>query len=684
MPPKMDNASSTIRARRVTTGLGFAALLGVALLLISLTRLIGDMRSAAFTNKIIERALADPIWQTRLGFNIAMFVLALLLLHVGFGLLCWLLAVLSEKAFPATRSSRRQLMLAWFVAGTAWLLIANAARFAHSSLGETWHVIATTRLLGMTPDVLASALLLTAVVAVALVFLYRQTAWRRKGYLIATGAAVAVSLGFTWGNGTHRGDAASGPPNIIFLGIDSLRPDFVNANDAPHVRAFMDGAVQLQDAVTPLARTFPSWMSILTGRHPHTTGAFMNLLPPQRFHTGTTLPQLLREHGYGTYFAIDETRFANIDTSYGFDRTMTSTIGGTDFVLSWFADTPLSNVVMNTRLGGVLFPHIHANRAAHITYDPDSFVRRVARGLDQDKPLFLATHLTLPHWPFTWAASTPDDTTKSNRERYASAVQRADQQFGDLLAQLEQRGVLDNAIVVALSDHGEALGRDEDFMASIFPANQLEWAAKGQKWGHGTSVFSPTQYHVVLGIRAYGSASAMLGPPAVRTETASLTDLAPTILDLLGIEPVEKFDGISLAPLLHAGTGRNAQFDARIRFTESEYSPKGFLSEDMTTSQLAEAAKIYRLDSATDRLLVRDEALPKVLASRQYAALLGKHSMAIAIPDGRREDSREFIFVPDPSASAAKSAADKALLRQALQDRFGIRWSESPPTRPTS
>ena len=141
---------------------------------------------------------------------------------------------------------------------------------------------------------------------------------------------------------------------------------------------------------------------------------------------------------------------------------------------------------------------------------------------------------------------------------------------------------------------------------------------------------------------------------------------------------------VSLAGLLRPTGGATTQFGDRIRFTESEYSPKGFLAEDMTISQLAEAAKIYRLDSTTDRLLVRDDAMPKVLASRQYAALLGKRSRAIALPDGRGDDSRRFIFVPDPGATAAQTAADRLRLRQALQDRFGIRWSDPPRSGPAS
>ncbi|HTQ37344.1 MAG TPA: sulfatase-like hydrolase/transferase [Steroidobacteraceae bacterium] len=673
----MSKAASSQRPLSATAGLGLAALLGCALLLLSFARLLGDMHSAAFDMSIVASALTDPFWHTRLARNIVLFAVAILALHVGFGLLCWLLARLAEKAFPAARCTRRQWLLLWFFAGSGWLLLANAAHFAHSSLGQPWHDMADTPVLGMTPYAWGTAGMLAAAAAVLLVFLYRQAAWRRKGYLLAAGAALLAGVGFTWSNGAHRSDAASRPPNIVFLGVDSLRPDFVDAGAAPHVRAFLDGAVRMQDAVTPLARTFPSWISILTGRHPHTTGAFMNLLPPKLIHTGPTLPQILHAHGYRTYYSMDETRFANIDASYGFDRTLTSTIGGSDFVISWFADTPLSNMVMNSWLGALLFPHVHANRAAHVTYDPNSFVRRVAGAIDTDRPVFLVSHLTLPHWPYIWADSPGGEPDESRiPAQYGLAVRRADQQFGDLLAALERDGVLDNAIVVALSDHGEALGQDDDFMPDAFPGGAAT-APKSWKWGHGTSVFSPTQYHVVLGIRAYGAARALFPSPAVRTEPVSLVDLTPTILDLLKIDAGQDFDGMSLAPLLR-GAAQTAQFDQRIRFTETEYNPQGFLTTHLTASALAEAVKIYRLDSVTDRLLVRDNAIDSILASRQYAALLGKHAMAIAIPDGRDDGARQFIRVP------GTNAADAARLRQGLRERFGIRFADSARTKPAS
>jgi arylsulfatase A-like enzyme len=662
-----------------TAGLVFACVLAVALLLASYARIVGDVGSAAFNIQIVRSALDVPLWHTRLGLNIALFALALLALHLAFGLSCWLLAALSGKAFPDVRCSRRQWVLGWFLLGAAWLLIANATRFPHSSLGEPYRQIADSSVFGAQPLAIATCGLLAAMILTALLAMRRMGS-RRTVWLVLGTAVVATASGFTWKHAAHaapRSDA----PNVIFLGIDSLRPDAVDAQTAPHVSAFLDGAVQFPDAITPLARTFPSWMSVLTGRHPHTTGAYMNLLPASRIHSGTTLPELLREHGYRTYYAIDETRFSNIDASYGFDHTATPTIGGTDFVLTWFGDTPLSNLVTNTWLGAWLFPHLHANRAAHVVYDPDSFVHRVDREFDFDQPVFLATHLTLPHWPFTWATSDADEPDSDHIDgTYRQVVRRADQQFGDLLAMLKGRGVLDNALVIVLSDHGEALGRADDFTPEAFPGED-DASTRAQRWGHGTSVFSPHQYRVVLGIRAYGRAQSLISQAGMLKEPVSLLDLTPTVLDLLHMQPQESFDGQSLAGLLQSTPGAADQFDGRIRFTESEYNPQGFSLESFTPSALATAARVYRLDPATDRIAVRPDLIDWIMSTRQYAALLDD-SFAAAVPGEAGGEPYRFVFEP---GHGPDTPLKRARLRQALEDRFGIRFgSETTSIKPTS
>jgi len=652
-----------------TAGIAFGCSLAVLLLLASFARIVGDVSSAAFNIQIVKGALDVPLWHTRLGLNIALFALALLALHLAFGTTCWLLAMLSGKAFPKARASRRQWTLGWFLLCAAWLLVANATRFPHSSLGEPYSQLAAKRLFGATPLAIATCVLVLAIV-VTLVMALRRDTKRRTAWFMAGAIALATVSGFTWKHLAHttpRSDA----PNVIFLGIDSLRPDAVDAQTAPHVREFLDGAVQFTDAITPLARTFPSWVSVLTGRHPHTTGAYMNLLPTGLVHSGSTLPQLLRQHGYRTYYAIDETRFSNIDASYGFDHTATPTMGGSDFVLTWFADTPLSNLIVSTRLGGWLFPHLHANRAAHSIYDPDSFVRRVNREFNFDQPVFLAAHLTLPHWPFTWATSTDEEPTADRiADMYASAVHRADQQFSELLAMLQRRGVLDNAVVIVLSDHGEALGQADDFMPNAFLGEDGA-ATVAQKWGHGTSVFSPHQYRVVLGIRAYGRATSLIRHDGAIAEPVSLLDLAPTVLDLLQMPSAEGFDGQSLAGLLRSEPRASEEFTGRIRFTESEYNPQGFSLDSFTPSALATAAKVYQLDPATDRITVRPDLIDWIMSTRQYAAVSGEF-FAAAVPKVGGGGPYRFVYAPGPRPDSHQQER----LRRALEARFGITFGD--------
>ncbi len=74
----------------------------------------------------------------------------------------------------------------------------------------------------------------------------------------------------------------------------------------------------------------------------------------------------------------------------------------------------------------------------------------------------------------------------------------------------------------------------------------------------------------------------------------------------------------------------------RIRYTETEYSPRNFSLKDPLGPGAAEAAQAYRVDPETDRVSVRTEWLPQILKNRQYAAVLGDRALAAAMPDVRK------------------------------------------------
>ena len=118
----------------------------------------------------------------------------------------------------------------------------------------------------------------------------------------------------------------------------------------PHLKEFMKGGVQFSNAITPLARTFPSMTTILTGRHPHNTGAVMNLLPRDMIKEGDTLGRIFKRAGYQTAYVTDEVRFSNIDETYGFDQMVSPPIGASEFIIPG-GRSPLSNAIVNTTLG---------------------------------------------------------------------------------------------------------------------------------------------------------------------------------------------------------------------------------------------------------------------------------------------------------------------------------------------
>lgn len=636
-----------------------------------------------------------PLLGTAVGDALVAFGVAQLALHLAFGIGCWVLALASRRAWPDYPATQRAWTILWMLLGVLWVLVANAAMYPRSTFGDHLYEQALAEVAGVSVFEALSAL-----VAVAVLAPWVTLAWRRLGpggargksvpWIVTGGVAMAVSgmavVSYPRASDGAVQSAATTRPHVIFIGLDSLRCDATAvASDAsltPNVDAFMARSAQFSDTLTPLARTYPSWVSILTGKHPHSTGAIVNLIHKDLLKLGETLPLALKRSGYRTSYAIDEVRFSNIDGSYGFDQTITPPIGAADFLIGVVNDTPLSNVVANTRLGQWLFPQGYANRGAAMLYNPDTFVARLDRELDFSEPTFLAVHMTLAHWPYTWADARKADVGRRENwtsAHYKPAVQRLDQQFASVLEVLRRKGALENAIVVVLSDHGEAVGLPGDSpWAMTGPENDP--FAFATITGHGTSVLSPHQYRVLLAIRAFGQAGAGLAPPRSITAASSLEDVTPTINELLQLGMRERFDGRSLAPLLRGEPEADARLEGRIRFTETEFNPRGFMPhEQQTPSAVANAMRSYEIDRETGRLYMRRKKHGLLLRQRQYAALRGSELVA-AIP-GTYTDEMRFIYIdkarkgfpvrlegpPDPSLGPNATA-----LWTALHQRFGV------------
>jgi hypothetical protein len=676
-------------------GFWLSIVLGYVLLLMSFSRVLTQYRFLFWEDKVLASIVDVSLFGTLLGRQVLAFVLGQLLLYGAFGVSAWLLARLTHFGFQPKQTKRSELVLAWFLLLTIATFIANAYYVPWSGLGDFFADTVSYEVFGIAAaqivlTIVAFAVLVTVAFAARRFFILhaaRARAWTAAVIVVASAGGVAEAF-----VSYQRRDAAAlaatpSKTNIILIGVDSMRPDFTvlggDTTHAPNMNEFIKQARVFRDTTTPLARTFPSWMSILTGRHPHDTGALMNLTSRDTIKAYPTLADVLRKQGYRTTFAIDEVRFANIDESFGFDQIVTPPMGAGDFLFGALNDTPLTNLVADTWLGRLLFPHSYANRAAARVYDPGTFTRRLAAELEFQSPFFLAVHFTLPHYPYFWAKAprySPEGKAHEGQSLYGDTIHRADAQVGELLKLLEARGALKNAIVVLLSDHGEGLGGDADVLLTQETRDFQGFRIPASASGHGTSVLSPPQYQVVLAMRSFGSAALAELPPAIFDVPASLEDIMPTLLDVQNIEVADaKFSGVSLADILSARqSAAAAHLESRIRFTETEFNPPALAAGFAAEAEIAKQnARFYEVQPSSSRMILRASKRAEAMADRQYSAI-GRHYVLAAVPLG--DATYKYVLVARDRSEVRllqgpgdlESHPEAGDLWRALQQRFAL------------
>jgi phosphoglycerol transferase MdoB-like AlkP superfamily enzyme len=136
---------------------------------------------------------------------------------------------------------------------------------------------------------------------------------------------------------------------------------------------------------------------------------------------------------------------------------------------------------------------------------------------------FLLTYLPVAgHHPY---ATTMPGPFEGDAEfvAYLNALADGDRALGSLLTGLRQRGLLDRTLFVFVGDHGEAFGQH--------PGNV----------GHSLFLYDEN-VRVPLVVAMPG----LEFPPARVGRVVSVVDIAPTVLELLGLDPRPGYEGVSL------------------------------------------------------------------------------------------------------------------------------------------
>lgn len=604
-------------------------------------------KTSSLLDSLIQSSLASQIWRPIILLPILEFILIQIASCLLFIAGIWFLGVSCGNFFNFSRNKTYWLGICTWVIACFAVLSFNCLYFSNSFFSDLlihtgWYNHYYYKIIFI---ICASTLCLMTIIAY-LNFIFKKL-HRFIGTIFLFLGFLSAGFAFYTHFFTHASPIIKNSqyPNIIIIGLDSVRPDFVSYfnnqySQTPNIDNFLKSSTIYTQAYTPLARTFPAWVSILTSQYPKHNHARSNLADPSLILQNDNLAKRLRQAGYETIYGTDEKRFSNITQEYGFDHIIGPHMGINDFILGGLSDLPLTNILINTPLGRFLFPYNFGNRAAAITYEPNSFLQLVQLSLARkyNKPVFLAIHLCVSHWPFTWAHDGQKDDFRLD-QRYQSSVNKVDEQLGKLLLILKNDGLLENTLVVLLSDHGATLGLPGDRLTEeknylgdkekmkwlptfriTIPLETLNLKPVPQRrldtsYGQGTDILSLKQYHILLAFKGYG---VNIQKQSIENPS-SLLDIAPTILNYLNLSPIKNSDGFILGE-----TKPNKPI-----FLETGYSISEIETDKISVAKvIKKSSDTYKINPNNGLLYVNPLAEKAILKNKQRAILFNNWLLA--------------------------------------------------------
>jgi len=317
------------------------------------------------------------------------------------------------------------------------------------------------------------------------------------------------------------------PRHVIIISMDTTRADQFGFMGNPFIKtprldAIAAESIVLTDCMTVAPTTLASHTSLFTGKYAHHHGTPRNGYMVSR--DNVMLAEILKEAGFTSAgfagsFALD----SRFDFAQGFDtydETFDILVGDNRADANQRrAETVTNAVLAYLDANGVpdrlfLFAHYfdpHSPYAAptpfHSMYNPNG-----GRGLPPLNPVSEDGILKLdPRQP---------QVGQQLISQYAAEISYMDFHIGRLIDELQRRGILDEAILLVTSDHGES------FMEHP------------RSFSHGFLVYQATMHSVgVIRLPGGEGGGRKIGGPV------SNIDLLPTILQILGISPPPGIDG---------------------------------------------------------------------------------------------------------------------------------------------
>jgi arylsulfatase A len=372
--------------------------------------------------------------------------------------------------------------------------------------------------------------------------------------LLFTGVFISINLLFA---------APPSQPNVVIFFTDdqgTLDANCYGSTDlyTPNIDKLARMGVRFTQAYAHTV-CCPARAPMLTGRHPQRGGinnwAQGNINDTQRqvnlFLSETTLAEVLQNAGYKTGLFGKWHLGAHPDhgpTKQGFDEFFGLRDGFIDNYNHYFLHGKgyhdLFEGTKEVFAEGEYFPDMITDRAL-------KFIERY-----KSQPFFLYLAFNIPHYP-----EQPDlqfdkmyKDLPEPRRSYAKMISTTDDRMGQIITNLEQLGLIENTIIIFMSDNGHS---DEDYYIKV--DNHASGLPKGAnyganggggntgKWrGHKEEFFEG-------GIRvpAIITYPSKLPQGVVRDQAVTIADWFPTVLDLCSLPlPESKLDGKNILSVI--------------------------------------------------------------------------------------------------------------------------------------
>lgn len=376
----------------------------------------------------------------------------------------------------------------------------------------------------------------------------------------------------------------TGKPNILMLMADQHRIDCVGAYGSkvirtPNLDRIANEGVRFDCAYSSTPSCTPARSALLTGLSPwhHGMLGYSKMATRNPFEK----PRALAAAGYYTT-AIGKNHFSPMRNSHGYHQMIVDE--HCSYVVrdgkpvhtqpdeercdyeAWFwsqaplADPHATGLSWNDYRGNAfaLPERLHATR-----WTGDTAVNFL-QTYQRPEPFFLKVSFIRPHSPYDpparclktyddaaipeakvgpwakryeprsgsdneiWHGKLDAATIRHSRQAYYASVSFVDEQIGRILETLEQRGILDETLIVFLSDHGDMLG------------DQNMWR---KSYGYEQSARVPMLMRWPTGLLSAKRGQHMSNPVELR-------DILPTFLEAAGVDAPHTLDGRSLLSLV--------------------------------------------------------------------------------------------------------------------------------------